>query len=374
MDTQRFNELCAKYSGLGNLNTQMAALRNAFLQAGFNKAGTDKAERFLNYLDNYLFSVDQQIQNSGLSAVGKEKVSQLLLNQINHTNEIFSKSLVVTGTEAYAYDSNILYIPSGTKLVGNCNYAFYNDAGIIYIGSIDTSEATSLQAVFYGILHQSQPITLDLSNCNSIYNSYLNFDEVNLVNVNGNSANKTNRITTYYVAFSGGENSDTKKVTGLDFSYVIENRAVFNYSKIEEIWLAKGSKVRHAAAYGYGSNTNPHDTTLAYPLTTISGKSAWMACSHAYDYTDAANQTDAQGRPLELTKAANVPYEYNFSSDVKARLETFIDNDEKEYDDDEVGSRTKLLQFLDSKGIDYSTLSTPAALINAYMVAKGWTY
>ena len=367
MNTQRFNELCAKYSGLGNLNTQMAALRTAFLQTGFDKAGTDKAEKFLDYLDNYLYSVDQQIQNSGLSATGKEEFSQLLLNQITHTNAIFSESLVVTGNQAHAYDVDILYIPSSVKLVGNCTHAFYNNAGLIYVGDIDTSEATNLYSLFYGIGHISQSLTLDLSKCNNIQNAHLNFDEVNLKHIND-----VGRITSYATTWDDG--AWCKKVTGLDFSYVVTNRALFDIRKIEEIWLAKDSKVRHAAAYGYGSPTVSTDTTVAYPLTTITGKSAWHACSHAYDYTDAANQTDAQGRPLELTKAANVPYEYNFSSAVKTRLETFIDNNEKEYDDDEVGSRTKLLAFLDSKGVDYSTLSTSAALINAYMVAKGWTY
>lgn len=367
MDTQRFNELCTKYSGLGNLNTQMAALRSAFLQAGFNNAGTDKAECFLDYLDNYLFSIDQQIQNSELSAAGKEVFSQLLLNQIIHTNEIFNESLIVTGMQAYAYDIDILYIPSDVKLVGDCTQAFYNATGVIYIGDIDTSEATNLSYLLYGINHLSQSIKLDLSNCKFIQSAYLNFNEVNLIHVND-----VGKITSYYSTWNDG--AWCRKVTGIDFSYVISNRAVFNYDKIEEIWLAKGSKVRHAAAYGFGSLTDVLNETIAYPLTTISGKSAWMACSHAYDYTDAANQTDAQGRPLELTKAANMPYEYNFSSDVKSRLETFIDNDEKEYDDDETGSRTKLLSFLDSKGVDHSALSTSAALINAYMVAKGWTY
>lgn len=93
----------------------------------------------------------------------------------------------------------------------------------------------------------------------------------------------------------------------------------------------------------------------------------WHILRHSYDYNDADNQTDAQGRALVLTKNTNMHYQWFRHATARTNLESYIDNNND-------GALDELLAFLTTKGIDYSTLSTAEALLSAYMTAKGWTY
>lgn len=368
LTTTRLNQLCVRYAGLGKLRTQLTALRTALAAKGYPHT---TIEGMANQLSDFAFSIDQAIAESTLSATSKQYLTNILLDKINHSYEVYSAE---GGTEItnskYENDYQLLYIPStATVKAGSCASAFRNCYSLIYISpDVDWTPATSMQQTFSGcgILVNTE-LTFNLPNCTTIYNGSMpRIPIIHLTNLNQNA-----RLTSVGCAFQ----SPTRLITGLDFSYVSTNQnAVFNSGNNlsnAEVFLAEGSKIRIAGAVWYFISHTTYNYTAAINKL-ISTASLWRMLKALYDYNDAQNQTDAQGRALVLTKNSNSDarqYQFIATDNTARRAEI-----EQYIADNEDNSQTELRAFLSAKGVEHSNITNPADLLSAYCTAKGWTY
>ena len=363
MDATTLNDLCAQYSGLNLLRTQLTALRTALRAKNYNPT---TIESIAQCLLDFQFSIDEAVDGSTLNTTSKNALKTILLRKIQHTISAWNESMVVTGNR-FQNDSDILFIPNGVVFSGSCINAFNRCTSLIYIGNIDTSGCTSFLNCFRDTPHLlNSELTIDCSSVTSLYALMAKPTTVHLTGINSGTARLTTMGETFYRC------TKTTTVTGLDLSYVnISQNTSFNTtyasngSSITQTNLsfAEGSKIQHVdALFGSSQVYQVYDN-----LTNLTPTTMWHILRHSYDYNDADNQTDAQGRALVLTKNTNMHYQWFRHATARTNLESYIDNNND-------GALDELLAFLTTKGIDYSTLSTAEALLSAYMTAKGWTY
>ena len=361
LTSQRLNELCTQFAGLDKLRTQMTNLRSALADKGFAHASI---EGIAQQLSTFAFSIDNAIASSSLSATSQTALTNILLDKLQHTYTEYSTNGTAITDSCHDGDAQMLYVPSTATVSGSCEYAFRQCYSLIYVSpDIDWTPATSLRYLFSGCgTLQNSSLTFNLPNCTTIAMMTCRAQALHFTNLNG-----TARLTIVTQAFQ----SPTSLITGLDFSYVATNQnAVFNSGNNlsnAEIYLAEGSKIQHSGAVWYSSNGYSNYSTAHGKL--ISTASLWRMIKALYDYNDSANETDAQGRALVLTKSASLNYQFINSANTARRteLETYISDNEDD-------SQTELRAFLTAKGVDHSSLTDPADLLSAYMTAKGWTY
>ena len=362
LTSQRLNELCTQFAGLDKLRTQMTNLRSALADKGFAHASI---EGIAQQLSTFAFSIDNAIASSSLSASSQTALTNILLDKLQHTYTEYSTNGTAITASCHDGDAQMLYVPSTATVSGSCEYAFRQCYSLIYVSpDIDWTPATSLSYLFYscGTL-QNSSLTFNLPNCTTIAFMTCRAQALHFTNLNG-----TARLINVAQAFQG----PTSLITGLDFSYVATNQnGVFNSGNNlsnAEIYLAEGSKIQHSGAVWYFVNGNYSNYSTAHGKL-ISTASLWRMIKALYDYNDSANETDAQGRSLVLTKSASLNYQFINSANTARRteLETYISDNEDD-------SQTELRAFLTAKGVDHSSLTDPADLLSAYMTAKGWTY
>ena len=363
MDSTTLNNLCAQYSGLNLLRTQLTALRTALRAKNYNPT---TIESIAQCLLDFQFSIDEAIDGSTLDTTSKNALKTILLRKIQHTINAWNESMVVTGNR-FQNDSDILFIPDGVTFSGSCANAFNRCTSLIYIGNIDTSACNSFLNCFRNTPHLlNSELIIDCSSVTSLYALMAKPTTVHFTGINSGTARLTTMGEMFYHC------TQLTTVTGLDLSYCsVRTNAALNTiystsgSRISQtnISFAEGSKIRHVdALFGSSQVYQVFDNLIDLTPATM-----WHILRHSYDYNDADNQTDAQGRALVLTKNTDMHYQWFSHATARTNLESYIDNNTD-------GALDELLAFLTAKGIDFSSLSTAEALLSAYMTAKGWTY